>query len=170
MKEIGATRQQVQKTVALYNSIMEAKAKDARKTYNDLVKAIERCEKKAGDVRVKTEEMEGEAHKFFAEWTKSLDGIENQDLRQRGQKRLNETRVGYGEILASGRRAGAEFQPFIAALHDQVVYLGYDLNPSAVASLEEDAKKLNTQATVLFDKIDEVMEATDNYIRSLRPE
>ena len=75
--------------------------------------------------------------------------------RIRSQDRLNKTRVHFGEILSAGRRAGAEFEPFMGALKDQVVYMGYDLNASAVSSLSEDAKNLNAQADKLFARIDE---------------
>ena len=100
--------------------------------------------------------MEREAHTFFEEWTASLAGINNEDLKKRSQTRLNNTRVSFGEILSADRRAGADFDIFMAALRDQIVYLGYDLNPSAVASLAEDAKKLNAQADTMFTSIDAV--------------
>jgi hypothetical protein len=170
IKEIEATKQQLQKSLILYNSIIDVKAEDPKKTYRDLVKAIEGCEKKVADVGKRVESMELEAHNFFAEWTQSLEQISSADLRKRSQERLNETRVRYGDILRSGRSAGAEFDTFIGEMHDQVVYLGFDLNESAVASLKEDAAKLNEHANVLFKKIDEVVAATTGYINSIRPE
>lgn len=90
--------------------------------------------------------MEKEAHTFFAEWTQSLDAINNPDLRKRSQDRLNDTRLRYNDILKIGRQAGGEFDAFVGSLRDQYVYLGYDLNPAALASLSGDAKQLNAQA------------------------
>jgi archaellum component FlaC len=169
-KEIESTKQQLQKSLILYNSIIDGKAENPRKSYNDLGKSIERCEKKVEDVGKRVESMELEAHNFFAEWTQSLEQITNENLSERSQQRLNDTRVRYGDILRSGRSAGAEFDTFMADLHDQVVYLGFDLNPSAVASLKEDSVKLNEHAGVLFKKIDEVVAAIGEYIKSIQPE
>ena len=45
-----------------------------------------------------------------------------------------------------------------------------DLNPAAVASLKEDAAKLNEQANGLFKMIDDVVNSSNEYIRSLQPE
>ncbi len=170
IKKVEETRQQLQKTIMIYNSIIDGSAEEAKKAYNNLSKAVENCQKQAEDTRKRTETMEQEAHNFFAEWTASLEGIGSEDLRKRSQDRLNETRLNYGEILRAGRSAGAEFDTFIDELHDQIVYLGYDLNPSAVASLKEDASKLNQHSDVLFDKIDDVVKVTNEYIKSIQPQ
>ncbi len=106
---------------------------------------------------------------FFAEWTQSLDGMTNSDLRKRSQQRLNDTRVRYGEILRVGRQAGGEFDAFIQSLQDQVVYLGYDLNPAALKSLAGDAKNVNAQAATMFTKLSETTKLANEYIASLKP-
>jgi hypothetical protein len=170
VKKIQETEQQLQKTLILYNSIMDNSAEDLAKTYRDLVKAVERSEKNAEETRKNSELMEQEAHNHFAEWTKNLESITSENLRKRSQERLNETRLQYSEILRSGRSARGEFDAFIDALRDQIVYLGYDLNPAAVASLKEDAAKLNEQANGLFKMIDDVVNSSNEYIRSLQPE
>ncbi len=170
MKEVGVTRQQVEKTITLYNSIIEGMAQDARKTYRDLDKAINESEKKAASVGGKVQEMEAEAHRYFAEWTKSIESISSESLRAKSQGRLNHTRSRYADALRAGRRARAEFDLFIESLRDQVVFLGYDLNPAAVASLKEDAAKINQQAGELFKKIDEVVDMTNGYLQSLKPQ
>ena len=169
LRSIGEAKEQLQTTLAIYNSIFKGGG-NTRKIYRDLTKAIEGTEKRREDVRKKVAEMEEEAHKFFAEWTESLDTIGSEGLRQRSKERLDKTRVRYGEILTEGRRAGAELEPFIGGLRDQVVYLGYDLNPNAVSSLDADAEKLNVQAKSLFAGIEKIESDISDYIVSLKPE
>ena len=170
IKEIGVAKTQLETTLDHYNNIMKGGSGDTRKIYKDLTKAIENTDKRALEVTKRIEAMEAEAHAFFGEWTTSLQQISGETLKKRSQARLNETRVAFGQILTAGRRAGAEFDPFIGALKDQVVYLGYDLNPSAVASLAEDAKKLNAQADTLFASIDDVTKSAGEYVLALKPE
>ena len=169
VKAVVETKTQIEKTLDLYNSIVQNEAEDTKKAYSNLGKWIEECEKKRANTGNKVGDMEKEAHTFFAEWTQSLDAINNPDLRKRSQDRLNDTRLRYSDILKIGRQAGGEFDAFVGSLRDQYVYLGYDLNPSALASLSGDAKQVNAQATLLFDKIDETIRMTQEYITSLRP-
>ena len=49
-----------------------------------------------------------------------------------------------------------------------MVYLGYDLNPGAVASLAEDAKKLNAQADTMFESIDSVTETIIKSVSAIK--
>lgn len=169
-KDLETATAQVRKTMDYYNTIMKGGAGDTRKLYKELTKGIEDTDKRAANVTKRVEEMEAEAHSFFGEWTQSLQEITSTDLKKRSQDRLNKTRVHFGEILSAGRQAGAVFSPFMGALKDQVVYMGYDLNASAVASLAEDAKKINTEADKLFASIEKVQKVADEYVLSLKPE
>ncbi len=82
VKAVVETKQQIEKTLDLYNSIVQNKAEDTKKAYSDLGKWIEECEKKRANAGAKVDAMEKEAHTFFAEWTQSLDAITNPDLLQ----------------------------------------------------------------------------------------
>jgi uncharacterized protein YhaN len=88
-KQIGETKVELQKTLETYNTLVRGGSGDAKKLYNDLRKAVDRCEKKREGVRKRSADMEQEAHTFFEEWTASLAGISNEDLKQRSQTRLN---------------------------------------------------------------------------------
>ena len=68
VKSIGDTRQQLEKTVAGYNSIMEQTAKDTKDAYKGLNKDITESEKKVGDARLKVDEMNAEAQRHFTAW------------------------------------------------------------------------------------------------------
>ncbi len=167
VRDIGRARSQLVATIEIYNSLMSG-AGDSKQLFNDLRRAADRSEDRRNDVRKRGEDMEKEAYKFFEEWTRSLEEITDVRLRERAQERLNETRLGFGEILESGRRAGADFDIFMGGLRDQITYLGYDLNPSGIASLTEDAERLNADAAAMFARIDEVSETITSYANSLR--
>lgn len=165
--QIGGLRAQLEDTLGIYNTLMSGSG-DSKKLFNDLGKAVGRSADRRKDVRKRSEDMEKEAHKFFEEWTKSLADITSADMRQRAQERLNATRLSFGAILTAGRQAGADFDVFMGGLRDQITYLGYDLNPSGIASLAEDAARLNTQAVALFADVDALMGTMTQYAESLR--
>jgi len=52
---------------------------------------------------------------------------------------------------------------------DQYTFLGHDLNPDAIKSLEPDAARFNTRADTVFTKVDGVTKMYDEYIASMRP-
>lgn len=168
VKEIGETKAQIHTTLGIYNALMGGTGPDATKLYSDLQKSAASSQKKRADVTKRGDEMEQEAHKFFEEWSASIAGISSESLKSRSMERLSKTRGEFGEILAAGRKAGSEFDLFMAALRDQIVYLGHDLNPSGIASLSEDATKLNVQAEAMLERVDAVTATIERYADSLR--
>lgn len=168
IKQVGATKQEIEKTLASYNALFKEGVPDVRTAYKDVEKGIERSEKQREEARKRLDVLKTEADAYFAGWTASLQGITSEDLRKRSEARMSETRGRFDQILGAGREAREEYEPFIASLRDQWTYLGHDLNPSGIASLKPDADKLNARATELFKKIDASTTKANEYIVSLR--
>ena len=170
VKSIGETRQQLEKTLAGYNSIIDQTAKDTKGAYKDLGKAITDSEKKVGESRLKVDEMNAEAAKHFTAWKENAASITDPALRQRSEERLADAQSRFGKIAVAGKDARQSFDSLMTDLKNQSTYLGNDLNPSAITSLKPDAAKFNTRAKGLLDKIDNVNKMFDDYITSLKPQ
>jgi len=169
-KAITEAREQIKTTLDGYNALIEGNVEDTKKAYGNLQKEMDRSDDRAEDVGKRIDEMNVEADKYFADWTRSLDGISSPDLRARSEERMKDARSRYDQILATTGKAGDMFASFIQNLRDQVTYLGHDLNPRALASLEGDATKLNTAAESFFGKIDSAIDEATSYAASLRPQ
>jgi uncharacterized protein YhaN len=167
---IRAANLQVRKTLESYNYIVEGKAQDPRAEYKKLVKDIGKSQKAREDVRTKAEAMQKAADAFFQDWQESLAGYNSDEMRAKSEDRMNTTRANYDKIFEAGARAGEEFETFIAALDDQVRYLGIDLNPTAIAGLTDEAAELNEQADAFFAAIDDTIQEAVSYSSSLAPE
>lgn len=169
VKSMTDSRTQIRVTLNDYNSIL-GQVEDRTKAYKKLLKAMDKSDKTIATVKTRVLEMNGEANVYFADWGKNVAAIGSDDVRERSQTRLDDSRQRYSEILELGKLAGTEYEGFMSTLRDQVLYLGHDLNPTGVASVSEDAKKLNEDAPTLFAKIDKTTEAFNNYIRMLNPQ
>ncbi len=165
-----AARLQVENTLNGYNAIIDGEVDDNIKAYKKLQKDINKSEKAREDVRKKMDAMQVEADILFTDWESSLADITSDDLRQRSEARLNDTKSRYDGILKEARATGEQVDPFLTHLKDQVVFLGYDLNPSAIADLKGDAKKLNNQADKVFAGVDKSIDTAAKYANSLKPE
>ena len=169
VKSIGDTRQQLEKTVAGYNSIMEQTAKDTKDAYKDLGKDITESEKKVGDARLKVDEMNAEAQRHFTAWKESAAAITDPELRKKSEQRLVDAQARFQKIEAAGKDAGQSFDTLMKDLKNQTTFLGSDLNASAISALKPDAAKFNTRAKTVFQKIDGVNKMFDDYVASLKP-
>ena len=169
VKAIGESRAQLQKTVAIYNSIIEMTAKDLKDAYKDLNKEVTECEKKVADGRPKVDEMNTTAESYFAAWKDRAAAIANPDLRKRSEGRLADSQERFSRIAAAGRATRQSFDTLMADVKDQSTYLGLDLNASAIESLKPEAAKFSARATSVFTRVDEVTLMFEEYIASMRP-
>ena len=150
---IGDTKFQLERTLLIYNSMIEGRASDMKVSYKDLGKAVKDTEARSADVTKRKGEMDVEAEKLFASWKASLNDISSPELKKKSEERLEAAQERQGKIAAAGVQARAEYDTFLTGLRDQITYLGHDLNPSAVASLKPEAATLNARAKLLFEKI-----------------
>lgn len=169
VKAVDEMRKQVKKTLEAYDKMMKKRGKDRRSAYKDVYKELDRCESRAGDLHKRMKDMDSEANKFFAEWTRSLEGIGSDDLRQRSEVRLDDARDRYSGVTEAGRQATDELEPLFAYLRDQLAFLEYDLNSDSTESLQGDAERLDQQAARLLEKMGGLKEAANDYIGSLKP-
>jgi chromosome segregation ATPase len=169
VKSIGDTRQQLEKTVAGYNAIMEQTAKDPKDAYKDLGKDITESEKKVGDARLKVDEMNAEAQRHFTAWKESATAITDPELRKKSEQRLADAQARFQKIEVAGKDARQSFDALMSDLKNQTTFLGSDLNPSAISALKPDAAKFNTRAKTVFQKIDGVNKMFDDYVASIKP-
>jgi hypothetical protein len=169
VKSIGDTRQQLEKTVAGYNAIMEQTAKDPKDAYKDLGKDITESEKKVGDARLKVDEMNAEAQRHFTAWRESAAAISDPALRKKSEQRLVDAQARFQKIEAAGKDAGQSFDTLMKDLKNQATFLGSDLNASAISALKPDAAKFNTRAKTVFQKIDGVNKMFGDYVASIKP-
>ena len=169
ISQIRSTKLQVESTLDGYNTIIEGKAPDNRKAYKKLTKDIQKCENQADKVGDRVAAMQEAASVYFSNWEASIAAITSDDLRAKSESRLKETQANYNEILKAAQKAGDEFKPFITNLHDQVTFLGHDLNPSAIADLQDEAAALNKKGDKVFAAVDETIEVASKYTNSLKP-
>ncbi len=170
VESINEAKQQLQKTMTAYNTVLSPDAKDRRDSYKQLQKEMATSEKKRAEVKSRHDEMKGEAEKLFASWQSSTAAIQSPELRQKSEARLTKSRERFAEIQTAGQGASDLYGPFMKTLQDQVTYLGHDLNPGAVSSLKPEADKLNASATELYAAIDKVTMAANNNISRLSAE
>jgi hypothetical protein len=169
VQAIVETRNQIQKTMDVYNGLMADDATDRKGLYKKLQKEMETTEQKRAQIPLRAGEMNTEAETLFKSWADSAAAIENADLRKRSEERLAQTKASYAEIGTVGKKAADLYAPFMKALQDQVAYLGHDLNAEAVATLKPDAAKLNDKSKELFTAIDQTVSVANTNIGALRP-
>jgi uncharacterized protein YhaN len=170
VKSIDATKAQIVKAMDAYGLVMAPETMNRKSAYAKLQKAMDGIEKNRAEIAKRADEMNAEADALFQSWSVSMAGISDPGLRAKSEKRLVDTRVRYADIEAQSRTASGLYTTFMRTLHDHVIFLGHDLNDSAVASLKQEAATLDAKAKELFVAIDQATGAANANIAALLPQ
>lgn len=139
---------------------------DAAKAYAGVRAEIEESEKQTQALHRSLTPMSDAAESVFQRWASDLEAFGNTRMRQRSQTRLDETRARYQALRTSSQSALLSFDSFNADLRDQALFLGSDLNASAIAAILPDVRELHKQATELDARADLCASAARAYVES----
>ncbi len=147
------------KLLAGYNSIINGQAKNPQSTYKKLVGDLKGTGKKIDGAKKQLAALNKEADKFFKAWEQDLANISSESLREKSTNRMEAAKKRYASIGETLTLAAGEFAPVIQNLNDQILFLGRDLSPEAVADLQDEAEALNQQAETVTARVKEMLQA-----------
>jgi len=162
-KSVEQARAQLEQVLAQYNGLVGGKAKKPDAAYKKLDGDVGKVEKIVTGIQKQVAAMDKGSEKFFADWAAQIANYSGESMREQGQKRMEVAKGKYAEMRTNMTSAGEAYQPFMANLKDQVLYMGTDLSPEALEALQPETEKLNQMGEDLFAKIDRILsdEAAD---------
>ena len=166
-QKVAAAKNQVMSTLDAYNALIST-SKNMKSDYKKLMKSSDSMNDKLTEARQKIAEMQKAGAIYFNGRAENLKGIQDAELQNQSKQRMEDSQKEFSSVLLGLAEAGDALEPFEKQLADQIVYLGSDLTPSATASLQPNAEKLNRQGAEVFTKADEAIGRADAYFQSLR--
>jgi predicted nucleic acid-binding Zn-ribbon protein len=165
---VADAKEEVQKTLTAYNTLVTQPSTNMQKDYKKLVKSVDSMNKKMTDATTKLGAMEGAGDTYFQGRSDSINNIQDPSLKTQAQQRMAQNQKEFAGVVASLREAGDSLEPFRKQLADQITFLGSDLNPSATASLKPQAEKLNAEGANVFTKADQALAKANAYFNGLK--
>src|SRR4030095_7205330 len=87
--------------------------------------------------------MEGDGQAYFKDWQKTVDGISNESLRKKAQKRLNNVKTSFDKVEASLKLASEKFKTFLSDLSDIQKSLASDVTAGGVKAIRGTVNSAN---------------------------
>ncbi len=142
--------------------------KDLEAKYKKIESAYENSKSRAEAVHSKISGVESVAKALFNEWEKELGEYSSDSLRKASQDQLDATRERYTKLVGAMKDAAAKMDPVLDAFKDQTLFLKHNLNARAIASLETDLAKVQSDVAELIREMEASIAEADAFIDSLR--
>lgn len=137
---------------------------DLERTYNRLKGKAEGAREQASALGGRIDAVESVANALFKEWEAELAQYRDASLRARSREQLAQTKARSAQVLAAMRRAQASFEPALARLEDQVLFLKHNLNASAIGSIRDELPRVQADADRLKRDIEAAVAEADRFL------
>jgi hypothetical protein len=141
--ETARTTEQLKATLSALNALTAQKKGDLRPAYDAFCAEIPKTEAEAAHTRTRVQWMAGDGLKYFKDWQDTINGIANESLRKKAQKRMDSVKKSYDKVEASLVQAGEKFRPFLSDLTDIQKFLATDVTAGGVKAIKSTVSSAN---------------------------
>lgn len=163
-------KQQFQTALEQFRSVVNFQGGDLEKQYNKLSDTLDRSESKADEVRERISSVEDVSEAVFAEWRAELKEYSSESLRRASQRKYDQTRARYKELITAMKRAESRLEPALVPLRDQVLFLKHNLNARAIAGLSSELGEVEMNVDELVRQMEAAIAEADSFIATLEEE
>lgn len=162
------TKEQFTSALDKFKSVVNVPSGQLQEKYDLLKSELDKSESKASAVKKRISDVEDVAKALFDEWTKELDQYKNADLRAESQKKLDQTRAKYTQLIDMMKKAETKIEPVLSAFRDQVLFLKHNLNAQAVASLQSEVTTMEADIGKLIAEMEKSIAEADSFIKTMQ--
>ena len=141
--ETRRTDTQLKATLSALNELTKQAKGDLRPAYNTYCSEVAKTDAAAGWTKTRVQWMAGDGRKYFQDWQATVNGIANESLRKKSQKRLDAVQASYNKVEASLQLAGEKFKPFLSDLADIQKALASDVTAGGVKAIKSTVRSAN---------------------------
>ena len=176
VKRVGKARDAQQETQVVFKDALEqfgATVKfaggDLQKQYDRMSAELARCEGRAERVGERIADADRVARDLFREGAAENKRYQNAAYRRDSEAKLRETQRHCERMLEAMRAAESKIDPVLAVFRDQVLYLKHNLNARALASLQDESARIETDVNALLRDLSAAIAEADRFIQTMGP-
>lgn len=124
--------------------------------YGKFEQSFKKLETQIDTLRSQATSMRANADEHYKAWQNELSKMGNPKLREKAQNRFADAKEEFDEIIVLAGEAKQQLEPYMADLRDVNQYLGVDLSPEAVKSLNNTIWKLGNKSGAVIASIQHV--------------
>ena len=168
--ETSRTSEQLKDTLSALNALTKQTKGDLRPAYDAFCSEIGKTESASTWTRTRVKWMGSDGRAYFQDWQRTVDGISNDSLKKKAQKRLDSTRKSYDKVEVSLQGATEKFRPFLSDLGDIQKALATDVTAAGVKSIRSTVSTANWDHQYVNQAVKSALKEMDKMQKSLSSE
>jgi hypothetical protein len=159
----------IEDVVVSLDAMVENPEGDLQAMFNTYRSELSRLEDMAKKIGQRTTAVWDRRDEYFEQWEKSLEEIQNEELKNLAASRRKQTEEAFKRVQQSLDKAQSAFDPLLANLRDIRTVLTNDLNPTGVKAIAPVAGKVRSDAAKTQAALAEVRQEFERLARTITP-
>ncbi len=168
--ETSRTDAQLKATLEAINALTAQKEGDLRPAYSNYCSQVSQTGEAARWTGTRAQWMAGDGRKYFQDWQETVNGIANESLRKKSQKRLDAVKANYDRVETSLLQASERFKPFLSDLADIQKTLEADITAGGVKAIKSTVRSANWNHQYVDRAVKSALKEMDKMEKALSPE
>jgi sugar-specific transcriptional regulator TrmB len=164
------SKEQFKSALEKFSEVVDFRGGKLEEKYKQLKRELEKSESKAKAVKKRIADVESVAKALLDEWKSELEQYTNENLRRASERKLEQTRQRYSQLIIAMKRADAKVDPVLLVFRDQVLFLKHNLNAQAIASLHDELVSVEADITSLIKEMEASIAEADAFIQAMGKE
>ena len=162
------SKEQFQTALERFSEVLAFEGGELEAKYKKLSTEFARCEERAQAVHDHIDAVEDVSAALFREWKSELREYTDRDLRRASESMMADTQARYQDLITAMKQVESKMDPVLNAFRDQVLFLKHNLNAQAIAALQDDLSKIESQVADLIRDMESSIREADSFINAMR--
>ena len=160
-------KEQFRSALDRFRATVKVNGGELEERYDVMRDELDRCEKRARELKSRIDAVEDVAEALFDEWEDELKEYRRSDLREASARRLAETRRRYQPMVKAMRRAEKRVEPVLGALQDVVLALKHQLNAKAIGQLQGELDNVEREVQAMIEAMNSSISEANQFLGDL---
>jgi chromosome segregation ATPase len=152
-EEAAEARTDFDTAFTLYQRVTTPQAAELDELADDFADTIESCRERFEDLAARRDKIDREAQALFQGWNEELARFSLDVLRAKSAAMLADTEKRTERVQKALERMQARMEPVVKKLEDYALFFHHNLNPRAIATLEDTYKDFDEEYRTLSSEL-----------------
>ncbi len=166
-EQVSEVQTEFQTAFELFQRLTAPQAVELEELEDDFEDSFENCQEESEDLDGTLTAIRADSEKLFADWSADLERFSGDALRKKSETMMVETQERSQRVIASLESVQSKMEPVLMQLQDYALFFNHNLNPRAIATLEDTYDDFDAEVKAMRIEIEKAQEEMRSFLLAL---
>ena len=148
----------------LYQRLTAPQAVELERLSGEFEDSVEICEDRARDLAERIDTLRLETQDLVKDWSEELSRFSSDAVRKKSEAQMRDTEARAQRLVAALERLQGRMKPVLTKLQDYALFFDHNLNPRAIATLQDTYKDFDNEFKSLESELSKTQGEIEDFL------